>query len=281
MYSAFLFDAHKYSLRPRPLSDSFWAFLFPHVPFVPSVPDRSDLSDAGAEEIPSDSQLSQRVLWIALMIVLGWSLIGLAGALPLYLVNTPCLANSTPQASFGGLYSTLQDLSLLRLLQLIPNNDGSFSGKTLVKRVQDGEGVPKNIRIRIIILTVFVIVLAMLPALYKLMKEFTRLANYRKHWLEIRCEEMDLGWLSARDAPGFVGWGEKQIKDFIIKSGLSMSLDRSGGIGVSGSMAGVGSGFRARTQSQRSRNRDEAERPLNDNEKARPEIDVTGLFSIR
>ena len=147
--------------------------------------------------------------------------------------------------------------------------------------MEDGEGISTNIRIRLIILTVFVIVLAMFPALWKLLKEFTRLANYRRHWLEVRCEGMDLGWLSVRDAPGFAGSGEQKIKDFIVRTGLSSSLDKSGGIGVSGSMAGVGSGFRARTQSQRNRNRDESERPLNDDEKGKPEIDVAGFFSVR
>ena len=156
--SGFLCEVHNYSLRPRPLNDSFWAFLFPHVPLVPSVPDESELSNAEAEDIPSDSQLSQRVLWIALMIVLGWSVLGLAGALPLYLVNIPCIANTTPQASFGGLYSTLQDLSLLRLLQFIQNDNGSSGNKSLLKRVEDGEGISTNIRIRLVILTVFVIV---------------------------------------------------------------------------------------------------------------------------
>ncbi|KAH8120259.1 hypothetical protein DFH11DRAFT_1559146 [Phellopilus nigrolimitatus] len=269
------------NLRPQPLKDTLWAFLFPNVPFVPSLPDKSDMNktDAG-EGLPSDGQLSQRVLWICLIVVLGWSFIGLAGALPLYLVNIPCLAQSVPQASFGGLYSTLQDLSLLRLLQLLEDENFSTESNLSSRAVVDGKDVSSNIRTRLVILTVFALVLGMPPALYKFMKEFTRLVNYRRHWLEVRCDGIEMGWLSAKSAPGFVGWGEKRIKDFIIKSGLTASLDRKGGIGTSGAMAGVGSGYRARTQSQQNRDRDEAERPLNDDEKSTLQVDICSLFSI-
>ena len=101
------------SLRPKPLGRSFWAFLFPHVPLVPSVP--SDVSDAGrspakdAQLFPSDEQLSQRVLWICTLIVAGWTVLALAAFLPLYMVSTPCLADSVPPARFSGVYSALQE----------------------------------------------------------------------------------------------------------------------------------------------------------------------------
>ncbi|EJD04016.1 uncharacterized protein FOMMEDRAFT_106418 [Fomitiporia mediterranea MF3/22] len=267
-------------LRSQPLRDTLWAFLFPHVPFVPSIPDKSELSKAGAgAELPSDGQLSQRVLWICFLIALGWSLLGLLGALPLYLVTTPCLEQSFPQTPFGGLYSTLQDLSVLRLLQLLENNDISTSSRAVSRALVNGVDVNPNIRTRLIILTVFVLVLAMLPALIKLMKEFTKLANYRRHWLDVRCEGLEMGWLSAQKAPGFVGWGEKRIKDFITKEGLSSSLDKNGGgISASGNMVGIGSGYRARTTSQRNRERND--RPSNDDEKQELEVDIRSLFSV-
>lgn len=265
------------SARPEPLSNSFWAFLFPHVPFIPSIPSASDIADGA--QLPSDSQLNQRVLWISFLIVLAWSFLGLAGALPLYLINTPCLANSVPQASFSGVYSTLQDLSVLRLLQLLENGDVATSGNIQARELVNGEDFSSNVRTRLIILAVFAIVLAMLPALYKILREFTRHVNYRRHWLEVRCEGMELGWLSARRAPGFVGWGEKRLKDFLVKTGLSSTLDRSGGI-VGGNMAGIGSGFRGRNQ-RRTRDPDEVDRPLNEDEKADLEVDLRTLFSIR
>ncbi|THH08733.1 hypothetical protein EW145_g2508 [Phellinidium pouzarii] len=246
-------------LRPRPL-----------------VPKQAVIAVGAIKDFPSDGQLSQRVLWISFLIVLGWSLIGLGGALPLYLVNTPCLAQSA-RVSFVGYYSTIQDLSLLRLLQLLEQEDFTTPNR-ISRAVVNGNDISSTIRIRLIVLTVLVLVLGMLPALYKLMKEYTRLLSYRRHWLEIRCGGMEMGWLSARNAPGLVGWGEKRIKDFIIKSGLSASLDRNGGIGTSGNMAGIGSGYRARYQSQRNRSQDE--QGLSDDEKASLQIDIASIFSI-
>ena len=242
------------SVRPRPLGDSLWAFLFPPVPFVPHIPTESVIANARSDkDLPHEGQLSQRILWICFLIVAGWSLVGLAGVLPLYLVNMPCLAFSAPSATFGGYYSTLQDLSLLRLLQLLQNEQIVTSSAFATRAVVNGTDVSSNIRTRLIILTVFTLVLGMLPALHKLFKEFNRLAVYRKHWLAYRCGGMELAWLSAAHAPGFVGWGEQRLKSFLMKAGLSASLDRSGGIGESGTMAGIGSGFRSRGSARRSR----------------------------
>ena len=86
-------------------------------------------------ELPVDGQFSQRVLWVCFLVVLGWSFLGLAGLLPLYLVNTPCLAQSIPQARFGGIYSVLQDLSLLRLLHLHEDENITTSSKILALAV--------------------------------------------------------------------------------------------------------------------------------------------------
>jgi hypothetical protein len=248
---------------------------------VPDLPDRDDIvNDPDGANLPSDGQLSQRVLFMCLLIVLGWSIVGIAGALPLYLINTPCLAQSVPQASLGGIYSALQDLSLLRLLQLLEDNQINTQSTVLqIRAIVNGNDVTSNIRTRLIILTVFVIVLIMLPALYKIMKEFTKLVEYRKTWMEVRCGGMELGWLSAEKAPGFAGWGEKRIKDLIVKVGLSGSIDRTGGIAPGGGIAGIGSGFRGRGR-LRSNNGEESERRLNDDEKSKLEIDVCSLFSI-
>ncbi|KAL1738749.1 hypothetical protein HDZ31DRAFT_16821, partial [Schizophyllum fasciatum] len=95
-------------------------------PLVPPVP--TDVDDAGkslktdAELFPSDEQLSQRVLWISFLIVMGWSILALAGCLPLYLASLPCLADYS-QARYGGAYSTLQDLSLMRLLRMLDSGE--------------------------------------------------------------------------------------------------------------------------------------------------------------
>lgn len=265
------------SIRPKPLGHGFFAFLFPHVPLIPSMP--SDVSDAGrspsadAELFPSDEQLAQRSLWIILYVVFGWSVLGIAGALPLYLVSTPCLADQTPISIYGGSFSALQDLSLFRLLRTFDASKISSNSLSVIqKRTTDD---PQNLRVRIIILTVFAIVLVLFPSLRKVLREFSRHVRYRNRWIEVKCQGMEMAWLSANKAPGFGSWGEKRLKDFILKSGLSSSLDKNG-VGGNGGGNGRSANLQNRNQSRGNPERE----PLNDSEKAGLEVDIQSLFSI-
>ncbi len=258
------------SLRPKPLSNSFWAFLFPHAPLVPDMP--SDVSDAGrsmrtdAALFPADEQIAQRAIWISFLICMGWAILGLAGALPLYLVSTPCNADLPSSSTFGGGFNTLQDLSLSRLLRLLESGDIDTSNLATIQKRADATDT-QNFRARIIILTVLALVLALFPALWKIIKEFNKVVDYRKRWIQTRCGGRDMAWLSATDAPGFVGWGEKRVKDFLVTAGLSSSLNRSG--------RRHGSGSRSASTPRRARS--DEDQPLNDDA---IEIDVESLFSI-
>ncbi|KAF8183820.1 hypothetical protein K438DRAFT_1838672 [Mycena galopus ATCC 62051] len=271
-------------LRPQPLSTSFLAFLHPPVPLVPPVP--SDVSDMGktpagdAALFPADEQLSQRGLWIAFLIALGWAFLGLGGALPLYMVSTKCIADLPNTATFGGAFSTLEDLSLMRLLRAIDSGQYNVSTANLLhsptrrsdagtnSQVLKADNDPEHLRARIIVLTVLVLVLALLPALWKIIKELNRLIAYRNRWAALRCEGKQLGWLSARKAPGFAGWGEQRVKDFVVKSGLSSGMQ-------GGSVQTNGNGNRRR--------REEAEGgdvEPNQEEKDALQVDITNIFSI-
>ncbi|CAE6487932.1 unnamed protein product [Rhizoctonia solani] len=205
------------NLRPPPLRSTFWAFLFPPIPLVP------DLSSHAP--FPSDGQLAQRTLWVAFLLVLGWTIVGLVGVLPLYLVNTPCLGDSYPRAVFSGRASTLQDLSLLRLLKMY--DEGSVSttyGPRLERRaIVDGNDRTPAARTRLIILTIFVIVLFAFPALFKLLHEWTNILACRRRWLE-ELHSADVVWLRADCAPGFQGWGEGRVKDLLVRCGLTSKL---------------------------------------------------------
>jgi hypothetical protein len=267
------------SLRPRPVGSGFFAFLFPKIPLVPPVPE--DVSNAGrnaahdAELFPSDEQLSQRTLWVAFLIVLGWSVLALAGALPLYLINTPCNADMPNSAVYGGGYSTLTNLSLLRLLRLF--DTGTISTKnlaTVIRRAPGPSSDPYRARVRIIVLTILTIVLGILPALRKVLKEFNRIVEYRRRWLEVKCEGKDIAWLSSRNAPGYATWGEKQLKDYLVRIGLSSTLaeatrrNRNNG------------GFRPRNGERRIRRREEEEPLTGRDNRDRTEIDIESIFSI-
>jgi len=256
------------SLRPKPLGSGFFAWLNPPVPLVPPVP--SDVSDAGrsdatdAKLFPSDEQLSQRTLWLATLIALAWSVLALGGALPLYLVNTPCNSQYPSPAMYFGGYTSLQDLSLLRLLKLIDRNRSSSNG--LARRaLEDDE---HHTRIRVIVLVGIAIILALLPILWKVLREFNNAVEYRKRWLAVKCEGKDLGWLSARKGRGYATWGEKQFKDYLVKIGLSSQLSDPSG---KSKKKGRRSGHRT--------TRREEEQPLN-NEEDVAEIDIQTLFSI-
>jgi calcium permeable stress-gated cation channel len=228
-----------------------------------------DISNAGrspttdAELFPSDEQLSQRTLWMTFLIVAGWSVLGLAGALPLYLIYTPCLAQSAPTATYIGAYSVLQDLSLIRLLQLLDDGPTTSIRLSLFSRDVNSSS-RRNVEIRLIVLTIFAIVLALLPALYKTLKEFTRTVAYRERWLTVHCDGLEMGWLSARVAPGFRGWGEQRIKEFITKTGLSSSLDSQP----------------SRNDASGSRRRRQRDTDLRREEEVNLEIDIQSLFSV-
>jgi calcium permeable stress-gated cation channel len=259
------------SFRPQPLSSSPFAFLFPHVPLVPHVP--SDAPNAGrsaaddAKLFPSDEQLTQRTLWISFLVVLGWSIIGIGGALPLYLVSIPCIAQTGSQGTFGGVYSTLHDLSLLRLLPLF--DDGGVSTVNLIHIRAMGIGQdPQHARARVVVLTALTLVLGLFPALWKILGEFNTMVAYRKSFVDVRCVGQELGWLSASRAPGFVGWGEGKMKDFVLKIGLGYSMevpDRRND---------------SQTRNGHGRPRRSEEQPLNYLEEANLGVNIQSLFSI-
>ncbi|KAL6304772.1 hypothetical protein BKA93DRAFT_732188 [Sparassis latifolia] len=249
-------------LRPKPLSRSLLGFLFPETPLVPKIPTNTNSFGKSvardAEPFLSDEELSQRTLWTAILIASVWTFLALAGLLPLYMVSTPCLAESAPPARYNGVYSALQDLSLLRLLQLLDMGNVTATGWSAYEIIHGHDAAP-NARIRVIILTVFAIVLALAPALFLVVREFNKLVGNRERWINEKCEDQDMGWLSARQGPGFVGWGEKRVKDFLTKSGLSSSLETNE----------TNNG----RPNRRRRNQDEEE-------KGKLEIDIQGLFSI-
>ena len=240
---------------------------------VPSLPkDVSDANKSPANDavlFPSDEQLNQRTLWIAFVLVLGWTILGLAGALPLYLVATPCLAHLPPTARYTGALSTLQDLSLLRLLRLWDSGHETVTSYHVLgtRATLAGTGTVSNLRIRMIILAVLTGLLAVLPAMYKILKEFNRMVAYRKRWITVRCQENEMGWLSVRRAPGFADWGEKRLKSFILKTGLSSSLETDA----------------AKNETRRRLPRSRAQNggsPHSSEEEGNREVDIHSLFSI-
>jgi hypothetical protein len=241
------------------------------VPSISNVP--SDPNDPAAEDprrFPSDEELSQRTLWLCFVIVLGWSILGLLGAIPLYTISLPCLAETGLPPRFLGGYSTLQDLSLLRVLQILDNRDISTgtSSSTRVLTVVNGQDLKWRGRVRVIILTALLVV-CLIPALVKILREYGRLLAFRRKWTDIHLQGKEMGWISARSAPGFAGWGEKRLKDFVLKTGLSSSLD------FSAEPASSGTGRRGRSGQRR-----QGGPYMYSEEDFGLEVDILSLFTI-
>jgi hypothetical protein len=228
------------SLRPKPLGDGFFAFLSPKVPLVPDLPE--DVQDAGrnvetdARLFPADEELTQRILvdrpadlyrlerscvgWCPPIIPHQCPMLGSVRRTDLYLWRI--LRRIRPLASSAAPTSRRprnHDHDRLRLFKL---------DATRTRAVVDGKDLKGNARIRIIILTALLIALGLIPALWKLLHEFNTVANYRKRWMKVKCANNEMGWLSASKAPGFVGWGEKRLKSYLLKTGLSSKLESGG-----------------------------------------------------
>ena len=200
---------------------------------------------------------------------MGWSVLALGGALPLYLINVPCMARSAAQTYTYGGYSAVYDLSLLRLLQLLDDRNittttdvqGTSSTQLGTRAVVDGNDLENNTRIRLMVLTALLIVFGLIPALWKILREFNTVVGFRKRWIKVKCASNEMGWLSASKAPGFVGWGEKRLKSYLLKAGLSSKLESAG---------------------ESRREKRERERRLMERNYSGegPEIDIESLFSI-
>ena len=96
-----------------------------------------------------------------------------------------------------------------------------------VLEIVNGKDLKSRACVHIIIVTILLIVIGLFPALVKILCKYSMLIAFRCKWTNVHLQGKEMGWISARDAPRFIGWGEKCLKDFILKTGLSLSLDFS------------------------------------------------------
>ncbi|KZT61296.1 hypothetical protein CALCODRAFT_447556 [Calocera cornea HHB12733] len=249
--------------RPPELSTGLFAFLHPPVPLVPNV--RAPLTSPTAP-FPSDEQLSQRVLFLALRIVAGWSLLGILGAIPLYTVGTPCLGETGVTSFYGGRLSSLTDLSVIRLLELL---DADQAGSAEQRDIPGS--TTSNVRTRLIILAVLVLVLGVLPALWHLLREHTKLMRLRAAFELQKCAGIEVGWLAAKRAPGLQGMGERGVRGVLERTGVSMEE------GARAAPGGAGPASAGGTATREGAVTGAEEGPAPPPER---EVDVQGVFTI-
>ncbi|KAK4684130.1 ATP-dependent RNA helicase DOB1, partial [Tremellales sp. Uapishka_1] len=197
---------------------TFLTFLVPFL-HLPSL--RSDTP-------LSDGQLSLHTLLSALKLAVVASLLGLAVALPLMLVHVPCLAQTAPQSQDGGRLGTLTDLSIMRLLDALdPSPDSAATRNTLRLEFLAERNLPSTIapatstaRLRLIFLLVIIALFAVASALWVIGRSYSALAKYRKRFEEDICRGQDMVWISAKDAEGWEGMSEEDVKSCLKKFGL-------------------------------------------------------------
>ena len=155
----------------------------------------------------------------------------------------------------------------------------SLHRRLLDERGHDFSGEAER---RLIALCVIIIVLALLPALWHLWREFSRLANYYDLWDKGRCEGVEVAylgcgtsnrWLSGKrgGAWGWRGWGEGQVKAFFRKAGLGSGPGMGGP--TSKSTSAIDILLKGHDERRKKAN-------VEGNEKAEAEINITGVFSV-
>lgn len=175
----------------------------------------------------SEGHLGLHSMLAALKLAAVPSLVALAAALPLYLVNTPCLDATSPSNTLGGRTGSLTDMSLLRLLNSLDPSPGSQSTSSQLHLQAYIRALPSTIapaigsaRVRLIVLLVIITVLGCGGGLFVLFRAYTAFARYHKRFeLEI-CGGMDMVIIPLQRAKAWSGLSEEGIRRWIGERGL-------------------------------------------------------------
>lgn len=199
--------------RSRPSRWSFLAFLFPfaHMPSLasPSAP-------------LSSPAIAQRTMFTALKLAALSSLVALGAALPLFLVNVPCLSDTSPRNDLGGRLGSLTDLSLLRLLNAMDPSADSKSTSNFLHLPLVSRALPSTIspaissaRIRLIIILVLISVLSFGGGLFAIARAYAALSRYRRHYRDRICGGTSMAFISAQSAKAWEGLTEEKHRSWL------------------------------------------------------------------
>ena len=76
----------------------------------------------------------------------------------------------------------------MRVLQLFDNRDVSTRSNASVLEIVNGEDLKRRARLRVIIVTVLLIVVGLLPALVKILREYSMLVAFRRKWTDVHLQ---------------------------------------------------------------------------------------------
>jgi hypothetical protein len=172
----------------------------------------------------SAATLTLPVVLASLKLLVMSSLIALAVALPLFTVNNPCLARTSPGNYLGGRLGTLTDLSLLRLLNSLDPAPESPTRDAAIQLLQTGtfkRALPQTIgpvssaRIRLIVTLVLIGLLSLVGGLWVVTRTYAKIAARQRKFEKDECRGMEMIAIAAKDAPGWVGLSEDQLRKML------------------------------------------------------------------
>lgn len=166
------------------------------------------------------------VVYASLKLLVMTSLVALAVPLPLFLVDTPCLAQTSPSNYLGGRLGSLTDLSLLRLLNSLdpapesPTRDASIQ---LLLYHRYKRALPQTIgpalssaRVRLIVLLALIGLLSVVGGLWIIARAYASTAKKREGFEQQTCGGLDMVLVEADTAPGWKGMSEERLRKLLV-----------------------------------------------------------------
>ncbi|WVO15731.1 hypothetical protein L204_103393 [Cryptococcus depauperatus] len=213
-----VFSPRSYFVPPssRPSSWSWLIFLFPflHLPPLNSP-----------ETPPSEGDNVLHLLFLALKLAAIGSLVSLGAILIMILAGVPCVRETAPLNSLGGRLGSLTDMSLLRLLDALDPSPDSASTHNYLMRMAaslDRRNLPSTIapaigsaRTRLIIILVLLTVFWVGGGLFVIIRLYSQLAKSKKIFEEKTCQSLDMIFIHASKAQGWLGVSEEGLKRWL------------------------------------------------------------------
>lgn len=167
----------------------------------------------------SSAAIAQRTMLAGLKLAALSSLVALGAALPLFLVNVPCLSETSPRNELGGRLGSLTDLSLLRLLNALHPSPDSDSTSNFLRIPLASRALPSTIspaissaRIRLIIILVLIATLSVGGGLFAIARAYAALSKYRQEYRDVVCGGLSMAFIPAPRVKSWEGLTEEKIK---------------------------------------------------------------------
>jgi hypothetical protein len=195
------------------------SFFLPFINF-PSL-------DPPADQPLTEAQMSLHVQLAILKLAAIPTVLGLGVALPLMIANVPCLSQTTPVNERGGRLGSLNDLSLLRLLNALDPSPDSAAGDQeinnaikLPERALSSTIAPalSSARVRLTLLLVVIGLISLLSAFFVIFRSYAAFASYSTRFDKDICGGQQMVFVNGRGV--FEGKNEEGVRKILRKFGI-------------------------------------------------------------